>query len=50
MIAYCEMLAAVEVACRERGMDIEKLIAKAETPFHVPDTGREDYITSEEGK
>ncbi|XP_023722130.1 ATP-binding cassette sub-family G member 1 isoform X2 [Cryptotermes secundus] len=39
---------AVEVACRERGMNIEKLIAKAETHFHGPDTGRADYITNEE--
>jgi hypothetical protein len=40
----------VEVACRERGGDIEKLIANNEADFHVSENHRLDYAINEESK
>lgn len=39
---------AVEVACRERGGDIEQLISNNEIEFHVSDTQCVDYAINEE--
>ena len=43
-------VAAVEVACKERGGDIEQLITNNQTDFHVSDSQRFDYVTNEESK
>jgi hypothetical protein len=40
----------VEVACRERGGDIEQLIANNEADFHVSENHRFDYAINEESK
>jgi hypothetical protein len=40
----------VEVACKERGGDIEQLIANNEMEFHVSNNHRIDYAINEESK
>jgi hypothetical protein len=40
----------LEVACKERGGDIEQLIANNEIYFHVSDTQRVDYTVNEESR